>query len=138
MALRAGPGPQTGRAAQRRTIQGPGAAGRAGAGAAQTRRSDDGDRQMVAILAAVLTDGLPAVEAACTQAMSEGVHSSDVIINILGRHRDPGPAASIRHCHVNFVWAALGQGWSRRGNQAVCRAEVTCCQVLKASDRIAR
>ena len=30
----------------------------------------------VAILAAVLTDGLPAVEAACAQAMSEGVHSS--------------------------------------------------------------
>ena len=50
---------------------------------------------MVAILAAVLTDGLPAVEAACTQAMSEGVHSSDVIINILTRHRDPGPAATI-------------------------------------------
>jgi hypothetical protein len=31
--------------------------------------SDDGDRQMVAILATVLTDGLPAVEAACAQAM---------------------------------------------------------------------
>ena len=57
--------------------------------------SDDGDRQMVAILATVLTDGLPAVEAACAQAMSEGVHSSDVIINILARQRDPGPAASI-------------------------------------------
>jgi len=57
--------------------------------------SDDGDRQMVAILAAVLTDGLPAVEAACAQAVSEGVHSSDVIINILTRHRDPGPTASI-------------------------------------------
>ena len=57
--------------------------------------SDDGDRQMVAILAAVLTDGLPAVEAACALATSEGVHSSDVIINILTRHRDPGPAASI-------------------------------------------
>jgi len=57
--------------------------------------SDDGDRQMVAILASVLTDGLPAVEAACAQAMSEGVHSSDVIINILARQRDPGPAASI-------------------------------------------
>ena len=57
--------------------------------------SDDGDRQMVAILAAVLTDGLPAVEAACAQAMSEGVHSSDVIINIIARHRDPGPAAII-------------------------------------------
>ena len=57
--------------------------------------SDDGDRQMVAILAAVLTDGLPAVEAACAQATAEGVHSSDVIINILTRHRDPGPAAII-------------------------------------------
>jgi transposase len=57
--------------------------------------SNDGDRQMVAILATVLTDGLPAVEAACAQAMSEGVHSSDVIINILARRRDPGPAASI-------------------------------------------
>jgi hypothetical protein len=57
--------------------------------------SDDGDRQMVAILAAVLTDGLPAVEAACAQATSEGVHSSDVIINILARRRDPGPAATI-------------------------------------------
>jgi transposase len=57
--------------------------------------SDDGDRQMVAILATVLTDGLPAVEAACAQAMIEGVHSSDVIINILARQRDPGPAASI-------------------------------------------
>jgi transposase len=57
--------------------------------------SDDGDRQMVAILAAVLTDGLLAVEAACAQAMSEGIHSSDVIINILARQRDPGPAATI-------------------------------------------
>src|SRR5579863_1805465 len=57
--------------------------------------SDDGDRQMVAILAAVLTDGLPAVEAACAQAMADGVHSADVIINILARHRDPGPVAPI-------------------------------------------
>jgi len=57
--------------------------------------SDDGDRQMVAILASVLTDGLPAVEAACAQALSEGVHSADVIINILARRRDPGAAASI-------------------------------------------
>jgi transposase len=68
--------------------------------------SDDGDRQMVAILATVLTDGLPAVEAACAQAMSEGVHSSDVIINILARRRDPGPAATLltpdalRLCHA--------------------------------------
>ena len=57
--------------------------------------SDDGDRQMVKILAAVLTDGLLAVEAACLQALSEGVHSADVVINILARQRDPGPAATI-------------------------------------------
>jgi hypothetical protein len=56
--------------------------------------SDDGDRQMVAILAAALT-GLPEAESACAQAMSEGVHSSDVILNILARQRDPGPAATI-------------------------------------------
>jgi hypothetical protein len=49
---------------------------------------------MVKILAAVLTDGLPAVEAACLQALSEGVHSADVV-NILARQRDPGPAATI-------------------------------------------
>jgi len=42
-----------------------------------------------------LTDGLPAVEAACLQALSEGVHSADVVINILARQRDPGPAATI-------------------------------------------
>ena len=51
--------------------------------------SDDGDRQMVKILAAVLTDGLAAVDAACLQALSEGVHSADVVINILARQRDP-------------------------------------------------
>ncbi len=51
--------------------------------------SDDGDRQMVEILAAVLTDGLPAVEAACAEALDQGVHSADVILNILARRRDP-------------------------------------------------
>jgi hypothetical protein len=57
--------------------------------------STDGDRQMVKILAVVLTDGLPAVEAACAQALSEGVHSADVVLNILARQRDPGPAPTI-------------------------------------------
>ena len=51
-------------------------------------RSDDGDRQMVKILTTVLTDGLPAVEAACAEALDEGVHSADVILNILARHRE--------------------------------------------------
>jgi hypothetical protein len=57
--------------------------------------SDDGDRQMVKILSAVLSDGLVAVEAACTEALAGGVHSADVILNILARQRDPGPAATI-------------------------------------------
>jgi len=43
----------------------------------------------------VLTDGLPAVEAACVQALSESVHSADVILNILARQRDPGPPMTI-------------------------------------------
>src|SRR6185312_7615331 len=56
---------------------------------------DDGDRQMVEILGAVLTDGLPTVEAACAEALAGGVHSSDVVINILARRREPGAAVTI-------------------------------------------
>jgi transposase len=48
----------------------------------------DGDRQMVDILTAVLSDGLPAVEAACAEALRENVHSADVILNILARRRE--------------------------------------------------
>ena len=56
---------------------------------------DDGNRQMVDILTAVLADGLPAVEAACAEAIFQGVYSADVILNILARQRDPGPPATI-------------------------------------------
>jgi transposase len=56
---------------------------------------DDGDRQMVDILVAVLTDGLPAVETACAEALAHGVHSADVVLNILARQRDPGPPITI-------------------------------------------
>jgi transposase len=59
------------------------------------RGSGDGDRQMVAILSAALTDGLAVVEAACAEALTEGVHSSDVILNILARSRDPAPSVTI-------------------------------------------
>jgi hypothetical protein len=55
----------------------------------------DGDRQMVTILSSVLSDGLPAVEAACQEALREGVHSADVIINILARRREPEPPATV-------------------------------------------
>ena len=57
--------------------------------------SDDGDRQMVKVLSAVLIDGLAAVEAACGEALGDGVHSADIILNILARHRNPAPAATI-------------------------------------------
>ena len=69
------------------------------AGIARVRRRlagvEDGDRQMVSILCAVLHDGLPAVEAACSQAMREGVCSADVIINILSRQREPAALLTI-------------------------------------------
>jgi transposase len=57
--------------------------------------ADDGNRQMVDILTAVLTDGLPAVEAACAEAIAHSVHSADVVLNILARQRDPGPPVTI-------------------------------------------
>ena len=57
--------------------------------------SNDGDRQMVKILAAVLDDGLVAVEAACAEALGEGVHSADVVLNILARRRPVGETITI-------------------------------------------
>ena len=50
-----------------------------------------GDRRMVDILGAVPGDGLEAVGAACAEALSEGVHSADVILDVLARRRDPPP-----------------------------------------------
>ena len=54
-----------------------------------------GDRQMVEILGAVLSDGLEAVEAACAEALADNVHSAGVVLNILARHREPPPALTI-------------------------------------------
>jgi hypothetical protein len=58
-------------------------------------RQPGGDRQMVEILGAVLTDGIDAVEAACTEALSHNVHSAGVVLNILARHREPPPPLTI-------------------------------------------
>ncbi len=58
-------------------------------------RQPGGDRQMVDILAAVLTDGLDAVDAACAEALSHNVHSAGVVLNILARHREPPPPLTI-------------------------------------------
>ena len=59
------------------------------------RGSEEGDRQMVKILSAVLTDGLAAVEAVCAAALADGVHSADVVLNILSRRRQPDPTPTI-------------------------------------------
>ena len=50
---------------------------------------------MVSILAAVLTDGLATVEAACIEALDQSTHSADVILNILSRKRDTPPPVTI-------------------------------------------
>jgi transposase len=57
--------------------------------------ADDGNRQMVDILTAAITDGLPAVEAACAEAIAHGVHSADVVLNFLARQRNPDPPPAI-------------------------------------------
>ena len=49
---------------------------------------DDADRQFVAILAAVMDDGLAAVEAACRQALDAGPCGRAVVLNILARRRE--------------------------------------------------
>ena len=51
----------------------------------------DGDRQMVKILTAVLTDGLAAVEAACAESLDANIASADVILNALARRQQPDP-----------------------------------------------
>jgi hypothetical protein len=38
---------------------------------------------------------LAAVEAACAKALEDGLYSADVVLNILSRQRDPGPATTI-------------------------------------------
>ncbi len=52
---------------------------------------DEADRQFVGILAAVMDDGLEAVEAACQAALAGGPCSRDVVLNILARQREEAP-----------------------------------------------
>ncbi len=57
--------------------------------------SDDADRRFVRVLAAVLSDGLDAVEGAVREALDAGAVSDEVVLNILSRRREPPGAASI-------------------------------------------
>ena len=59
------------------------------------QRHADGDRQFVAILNAVVQDGLEAVEAACREALASHSVSADVVLTLLARTRDSVPTAPI-------------------------------------------
>jgi hypothetical protein len=85
-----GAGSQAPSPAQRRSLQGLGLPAPIERIRRRLAGTDDGNRQMVDILNAVLTDGLPAVEAACTR-----LHSADAVLNILARQRDPAPPGNI-------------------------------------------
>ncbi|MEO9120968.1 MAG: IS21 family transposase [Solirubrobacteraceae bacterium] len=50
---------------------------------------DEADRRFIRVLAAVLTDGLEAVETAIRDALDDGAASDEVILNILSRRREP-------------------------------------------------
>jgi hypothetical protein len=56
---------------------------------------DEADRRLVRVLAAVLSDGLEAVETAIREALDAGNASGEVILNILSRLREPPPICSL-------------------------------------------
>lgn len=56
---------------------------------------DDGDKQMVKVLNAVLTDSLEAVSSACESALQAGTVSADIILNLLARSQAPVPVSSV-------------------------------------------
>ena len=62
-------------------------------GLARLRRKlgsgDEADRRFVRVLAAIMGDGLDAVEAAVLEALEAGAASDEVILNILARRREP-------------------------------------------------
>jgi hypothetical protein len=61
--------------------------------------ADDGNRQMVDILNAVLTDGLPAVEAACAEAITASIppmsYSTSWLASVI-LHRQPTSSHRLR------------------------------------------
>ena len=83
-------------------------------------RQPGGDRQMVDILGVILTDGLEAVEAACSEALAHNVHSAGVVLNILARHREPPPPLTITTPDA-----------SRRRRASGTTAELRACRRLQ-------
>jgi hypothetical protein len=65
-----------------------------GAAGARTQARRLAQRCAVQGLGLTCRDGTGAAQA-CAEAVSHGVHSADVILNILARRRDPGPPITI-------------------------------------------
>lgn len=76
------------------------------------------------ILTAVLTDGLPAVEAACEESLAAGIAAADVILNVLVRHSDADVVARINPPErLNLVLPPLADCArydALRGSMEVC------------------
>jgi len=82
----------------------------------------DGDRQMVEILGAMLTDGLATVEVAWAEALAGAVFSNGVVLNILSRRLPvTGPEAlweivadrRVARFGTSPTYLALCQDWLR-------------------------
>src|SRR5207253_649036 len=64
--------------------------------------------QMVRILAAVLSDGLHTVEAACLEALQHGTHSADVVLNTMTVRSKSSCSTFCRPCSVSSRRAGSG------------------------------
>ena len=62
---------------------------------ARLEAREDGGREMVRILLEARDRGLEPVAAACAEALEAGACSADLVLNILSRRCDPGPAAPV-------------------------------------------
>lgn len=111
-----GPSPRPGRRLHRRGFA-PGAVARVPDHPARRRlkAADDGDRQIVSILTAVLSDGREVVEAACQQALAENICSSD-----LGRRS----GVSFANDDIIAVVAPFAKRSRRLGPRRVAEKEV--------------
>ena len=58
-------------------------------------RGDEADRRFVRVLAAVLDDGLDAVDDAVREALDAGAASDEVVLNFLARRSEPPAPAPI-------------------------------------------
>ncbi len=59
-------------------------------------RRPDGDRQFAEILAAVLSDGIEAVDQACREALAQGAVTAEAVLNAITRARHPDPIPPIQ------------------------------------------